>query len=215
MKNLHTDRREKAEMDSPSEVLEQKLLEATRAMTITPKSLLDVGAGAAVLSDSARCYGIDYTGVEFDDLARRVAMAERGVALNASLEELEGQRFDLVYLSEVIEHVPEPVQLLEQLRHFLTPMGALYVTTPNAESFNARFRRANWHSFATPTHLGYFSRSSLRLALGTAGYSRVRELNTWLRFPHHALPRKAVHWSLTQLKLDGGIRFVAFDEPAS
>jgi 2-polyprenyl-3-methyl-5-hydroxy-6-metoxy-1,4-benzoquinol methylase len=46
--------------------------------------------------------------------------------------------FDLVVLSEVIEHVRSPALLLSEIRHRLRPRGALLITTPNADYLFAR-----------------------------------------------------------------------------
>lgn len=48
------------------------------------------------------------------------------------------ERFDLVVMGFVLEHVDDPVQILSHFRKFLTPEGRLFLAVPNAESLNRR-----------------------------------------------------------------------------
>ncbi len=46
---------------------------------------------------------------------------------------LAGRRFDLVYASEVVEHVPDPAAFVALLAERLTPEGVLVLTTPTVD----------------------------------------------------------------------------------
>lgn len=48
-------------------------------------------------------------------------------------------KFDVIVISDVIEHVENPVQLLNHYSHFLKKMGKMIVTTPNPFSLRQTF----------------------------------------------------------------------------
>jgi len=78
-----------------------------------------------------------------------------------------GERFDLVLLLNLIEHVKDPLRVLESVRHLLAPDGRLLVKTPNWDSFDARlFRHRGWAGYHCPRHWVLFTRQSFeRLAV--------------------------------------------------
>jgi SAM-dependent methyltransferase len=87
---------------------------------------------------------------------------------------LEGASFDVVIMSEVIEHLPTPDLTLHAVHRLLRPGGALYLTTPNFGSLSRRILLDRWRAIDLPGHLSYFDRRSLKASLVRAGFSRVR-----------------------------------------
>ena len=49
------------------------------------------------------------------------------------------QVFDLIIMGFVLEHVDDPVQILNHFKSFMNPNGRCFVTVPNAESLHRRF----------------------------------------------------------------------------
>jgi SAM-dependent methyltransferase len=73
------------------------------------------------------------------------------------------ESFDVVLAFFVLEHVEDPVGVLEQLRGLLTPTGTLWTLVPNPF--------ANVADLVVLDHVNHFTPSSLRAALGRAGFS--------------------------------------------
>jgi 2-polyprenyl-3-methyl-5-hydroxy-6-metoxy-1,4-benzoquinol methylase len=48
------------------------------------------------------------------------------------------ETFDVIVLGFILEHVDDPVKILNNLRRYLTPQGKIFVTVPNAEAMNRR-----------------------------------------------------------------------------
>ena len=100
-------------------------------------SLLDVGCGFGFTLDYwRRMNGGAAVGVEPSEFGR-MGREELGVDIRLSYLQddisLQSRQFDLVYSSEVIEHVPDPSAFLASLRLYMAEGAALALTTPNAD----------------------------------------------------------------------------------
>lgn len=139
---------------------------------------LDFGCGDGTTTLAlARVLRMRATGVEPDGRARAVAEA----AGNRVVEDLtalnEGERFDRVMLSHVLEHVWEPVHVLDRLRRLLSDSGRMLVRVPNADSWQAEAFGSAWIGWDLPRHLWHFTPSTLERAVVAAGF-RIARLRT-------------------------------------
>ena len=82
--------------------------------------------------------------------------------------------FDLAVAVHVMEHVPDPQLALHQMAACLRPGGGLYAVTPKGDSVALAFFGSAWWMLEDPTHVRFFSRESLALAVKHAGFDRVR-----------------------------------------
>ena len=71
----------------------------------------------------------------------------------------------------MIEHTPNPRQMLDRCRELLKPGGVLVVNFPDIGSWIAQAMGRRW-LFLTSVHLFYFDRSTMRRMLESAGYHR-------------------------------------------
>lgn len=140
---------------------------------VDPGALLDVGAWVGFLVSEAERGGWAAVGVEPSRFASAVARERFGVRVESgTLDEadLPEHAFDAVVISDVIEHLPDPGDTLDQVVDLLRPGGVLYLALPDAGSRVARVMGARWWS-VVPTHLQYFTRSSLAELLTRRGYA--------------------------------------------
>jgi len=146
---------------------------------VSVKRHMDIGASTgALIHRSRREFNAAVLGVELSNSHRAFAAA-RGLTMLPSLKALEsqgGERFDLISLIHVLEHLPDPVKTLAELRErWLAPDGALLLEVPNLYAHNS-------YEIA---HLHAFSRHTLLETLRLAGY-RVDALRV------HGQPRSKV-----------------------
>lgn len=138
--------------------------------------VLDVGSGNGEMLKDLRRFGWEAHGVDFDEKA--VKSARQNYGLDVRLGTLEEQgypenAFDAVIVSHVIEHVHDPVALLDECRRILRPGGVLVVITPNVASLAHRRYRTSWSSLHPPRHLALFTRHTLTRTAQKAGFSEV------------------------------------------
>jgi ubiquinone/menaquinone biosynthesis C-methylase UbiE len=144
--------------------------------------VLDLGCGAGRFTRALREAGADVIGVELAEAAlerarRNVPGADlRRVAPDGSLP-LGHQEVDLVWCSEVLEHVPDTVAFLTETRRVLRRGGRLLVTVPD----HGRLKRTllaltgyEAHYDPLGQHLRFYTRRSLTRALLATGYSDIR-----------------------------------------
>ena len=138
--------------------------------------LMEIGCGDGDFLVEAEAAGYHVTGVEYAPAACEQARArlQRGEVVCGELEkaELAGGQFDLCVLSDVIEHVRDPIAFLTEIHRLLKPGGGIFIATPSLHSWSAKLLRRNWMEFK-PEHLTYFDPQTLETALFRTGYHQV------------------------------------------
>lgn len=139
-----------------------------------PGNLLDVGCGEGfVLKFFERIgwqvQGIDYSraGVQQVNPAYADHVEQGDVFELLEYRIASKKQYDLVWLGNVLEHVLDPVSLLQSLRRLVAPDGLLVVTVPNDgtayhEELYAAGAIPDRFWIAMPDHMSYFTADSLR-----------------------------------------------------
>jgi SAM-dependent methyltransferase len=134
--------------------------------------ILDVGGGTGEISapfvrngGAASAFVIDPDPASID-----VAQSRGLDGFAGTIEEFEtDERYDLVLMLNLIEHVADPVAVLAKGASLLAPDGLLWLQTPNFRALDARiFRHRNWAGYHCPRHWAIFSEPGLRRAIGRA-----------------------------------------------
>ena len=78
-------------------------------------------------------------------------------------------RFDLLLLNQVLEHLTDPAPTLKALAGILKPEGKLIIGVPNFDSWQSTFGGNTWFHLDVPRHLHHFSLPSLSVLIGQSG----------------------------------------------
>lgn len=152
------------------------LAEIRRYGGATGGRLLEVGCGDGDFLVEAEEAGFLVTGVELASAACEQARArlKHGEVVCGLLEKsgLTEESFDLCVLSDVIEHVRDPLAFLREVHRLLKPGGAIFIATPSLGSWSAKLLKQNWMEFK-PEHLTYFDPQTIQTALLRSGYHEV------------------------------------------
>lgn len=134
-------------------------------------ALLEVGCAAGDVLERMQARGYDdVQGIELSLEACQQAWQRGLKVFHGTLDEFEtDQRFDLIFMSHVIEHVIDPVATVAKLASLLKPGGVLYLETPNVGSLDARLWKDGWGLIHYPRHLYLFDRSTLRRLVERGG----------------------------------------------
>jgi 2-polyprenyl-3-methyl-5-hydroxy-6-metoxy-1,4-benzoquinol methylase len=144
-----------------------------------PASLLDVGCGAGQFLLRATSAGFDAQGIDPDP--QSVAFVLDDLDLTARLGSLEvlgdDERFDVISMLGVLEHIADPVAFLTNASAHLSARGEVLVGVPNTASINRRVSRLSqhdWDMLLEPGHLYHYSPRTLRLLGERAGLRMQR-----------------------------------------
>lgn len=139
--------------------------------------ILDVGCAAGYFLRVAQQRGHDVYGVEMSPIADKAIEALgservcRGFLSDAiAAHGHQPGSFDMVTLWDVIEHVPEPQQLLAEIRPLLRPDGHLLLETQNVQSRMAQRLGPRWHHYKHDEHLYHFDPTTVRRLLADTGF---------------------------------------------
>ncbi|QDU37256.1 Ubiquinone biosynthesis O-methyltransferase [Maioricimonas rarisocia] len=133
---------------------------------VSGKRFLDIGCSIGSAVEAARLKGFDATGIDLDAESVRQALQlfPHNRFLQGTPNEFAelGEQFDLIFCTEVIEHVPQPDRFMQAVRRLLAPGGLLYVTTPHLHHFRVPRNVLDWHSLKPPEHIAMFGRKALK-----------------------------------------------------
>lgn len=155
-----------------------------RAIVGENARVLDVGAGCGefmkVLKEQNPKWNI--TGLEPSLVAvNRAKEIFKLEMIHGTLDtaDIKSNSFDLVIMTHVIEHVPEPAETLTQVQQILKPSGVLYGETENIQTLDARLMGRYWGLFHIPRHLHFFTKETIVNCTQKAGFSDVQVYNTF------------------------------------
>lgn len=145
---------------------------------------LDVGCNMGMLLRHVRRLGWTAVGVEPSPTASSLAKRWRLQVYNSFLHELpdhERGAFDVIALSDVLEHIVEPIEFLREVDSRLAPEGVLYIKVPNG-LWNLFKQRALERGGRTPRqglwdayeHVVHYTDRTLRMMLERGGFEVVQ-----------------------------------------
>lgn len=129
------------------------------------KNFLDVGCNYGFSVKAAAELGLDAKGIDIDETAiteSRKAFSDLSFD-NISIEDYaaQGNKADIIYTSEVIEHVHNPDSFMQAVSKTLSPNGILYLTTPDAGHWRVPANFSDWGDVMPPEHIIYFTRKGM------------------------------------------------------
>ncbi len=149
-----------------------------RHLEAPQRRVLEIGSGPGTFLEVARWRGWEATGIEPSRAAAAYARARDLDVIESSFsDELAATLgpFDVVHLSDVLEHLLDPAAMLRRAHSVLAPEGLIAVVVPNDYNPIQRALR-DYHGFrpwwvAPPHHLNYFDFDSLERLLTRCGFN--------------------------------------------
>lgn len=140
--------------------------------------VLDLGCGDGAFTAELAARVKTAVGAEVAEAALRRATG-RHPSLQFRLVPFDGQlpfddgSFDLVWASEVIEHVADTARWLSEVRRVLAPGGRLLLSTPSHGRLGVALWGLERYSEPLGDHLHLYTRRSLRRVLGELGFGEL------------------------------------------
>lgn len=133
-----------------------------------PRNVLDIGCGYGFFMNYCKELGIITRG--FDVSRQAVTWAAERLGLNATVSDVNvcrpDETFDTVIMCDVLEHLPDPVGTLSQIKSWGDSNTLFYIQVPNILGW----KYPSNAGFHVPHHLWQFSARTLRALLEKSGY---------------------------------------------
>ena len=139
--------------------LKQKLI-LLNSFKSGSKSVLDFGAGTGDFLKICKNNNWQVLGIEPSAEARENAV-KKGIYLKENLLDITNQKFDVITLWHVLEHVENLKNTIKVLKSLLQPEGRIVVAVPNYKSYDAAFYKEHWAAYDVPRHLWHFSQKAI------------------------------------------------------
>lgn len=128
-------------------------------------TILDYGCGTGVFLAACKNNGWKVKGIEPNARARAEAEKETGESIAQNLQELAGEKFEVITLWHVLEHIHTLNETLDALIQLLQEDGTLIIAVPNADSHDAQQYKADWAAYDVPRHLYHFTQPTMKRLL--------------------------------------------------
>lgn len=155
----------------------RKVLGKAKSIVPNAKRLLDFGSGKGQFLAVAKVLGWDGLGIETEAQRAHFAREIYGVHVLSDLYsqgKIKSGDYDLITLNHVLEHLPNPMNLLQELlQQNLAPGGAIYLEVPRADSWQAKIAGPNWMHWDIPKHLTHWNCPTLEAELKKIGVSII------------------------------------------
>jgi len=135
------------------------------SLTGIDKNILDIGAGTGDFLVACKKNGWKITGVEPNSKAKALIttkLQSRDQRIFENINELDLEKYDVITMWHVLEHVPNLIDYISSLKQLLKPNGTLIVAVPNYKSFDAKYYKEYWAAYDVPRHLWHFSKTAIQ-----------------------------------------------------
>ena len=175
--------------------------------------VLDYGCGSGTWIREFKELGIRWRMIGTDvvsvavDLARKNSVEAYLADENTIADIIKPNSVRVIHMFHVIEHLPDPIDVLRKLRPLLTDDGIIIGQTPNIDSWDAKIFGRYWAQWHGPRHLVLYTPDTLRRHTEAAGYKAISIRST---------PMSVSNWAASMLKawaLSRGREFHPTDGP--
>jgi len=137
--------------------------------------LLDIGCGSAgylkhmrKLNPEMELYGCDPYGPQNKSSLNRLSIIYKNLSVFEC--KFADSFFDIVTINHVLEHIPNPKELLSEINRILKPNGHLIIGVPNNRSLSCFLFGKYWYGLDAPRHILNYSEENLRSIIIYSGF---------------------------------------------
>ena len=128
-------------------------------------SVLEVGSAIGSFLKVAVDEGFDATGVDLSQEACELARKEVPDAkiYQGTLESIgiEPESFDLIFMSDLVEHIPNPALFWEEIFRLLKFNGMISIITPDPRHWSCKMTGSSWVHFKDE-HLVFYPKNTVK-----------------------------------------------------
>lgn len=183
-------------------ILDKNSLKKVLKLVANPNSFLDVGCAAGTLLDLVKeCNSEIKTlhGVEISNTASKLSTKKGYKIFHGTIEkvDLKNNKYDFIYLQQVIEHVHDPNLVLRKLYKHLQKNGIVVLETPSPLSWDHKiFKKRYWEGYHFPRHFNIWKKDGMIKLLEKSGFKiistkyRIKPVNWTLSIQNWIIDKK-------------------------
>lgn len=146
-------------------------MEILKAMGISSGTLLDIGAGTGALVQAAKDAGFRAIGLEpSKETAEEAFRKGRQVAEGSAYDITSKQRYDVIYMSDVFEHLTSPRKCLDGVWSALKDDGMLVIEMPEEGCPQAQQQGMSWRHYRPLQHVYLYTEGAARSLFEQKGF---------------------------------------------
>ena len=157
--------------------------------------VLDIGSGSGAIGASLKDLGITKLFAVEPDIKATESTEHIYQRIESSLDLYSADKFDVIFLLDVLEHVAQPEKMYASALSLLDQGGQILLSVPNITHWSIRFSmlfgRFNYtdRGILDRTHLRFFTRSSFLQLLESAHDIKVMDLAASIEPAEFVLPK--------------------------
>jgi hypothetical protein len=128
-------------------------------------TVLEIGSGMGYLLGRLKEKGFECTGIEPSGFASNFSRNEMELNVITGLLDLNtfpNKKFDIIVLSDVVEHLYDVNAMFDLVKYYLSPNGRAVVLTGDSNSLYAKICGKKWLYFFSWEHISFFNKRSIR-----------------------------------------------------
>lgn len=136
------------------------------------KSLLDIGSGSGLFLKIVDDAGWNAKGIEFNEKTRKFSEDTLGVeVVDKLIQDIDkSEKYGVISLWNVLEHIVETKNFIEQIHERLNDNGVLFISVPNADCLSTMLRKERSNTFLGASHVNFFNVDYLDKFLSVNGF---------------------------------------------
>jgi SAM-dependent methyltransferase len=184
-----------AEIEFPNSTVDaQRIIDYAQTLLGPRKNLqlLDIGSGYGFFSRAGIAAGFQVTAVNPASSENSIFKQLNGFEpIPRFFEEVDlgAAKFDLVILSQILEHFLDPRQILIRVNSLLNRGGVVAIAVPNIDAILIKILKSRSSFLGLPEHLTHFSFKGLEAILQRTGFAARNHLYV-SRIPYNSLSNK-------------------------
>jgi len=143
---------------------------------ISSGNILDVGCATGFFLEAAKEQGFVPYGIEISEYSAAISKKKFGnnqiFCGTIETAPLKENSFDAITMSDLIEHVRNPIQSLSKAEKLLKNNGVIMIMTPNSNSVSNRLMKKKWTHYKLE-HFFYFNKKSISVLAESCGLEVV------------------------------------------
>lgn len=177
---------------------------------VKPGRSLDIGTATGLFPSLLKQSGFEAEGIEYNPESAKWAASHYQIRILSGLEALQPGTYDLISMTDVLEHQEHSLNYLRSIRQYLKPHGFMLITFPDIRSLESRYfrflsqilrREWLWSSCYIPDHIWEFTPATAKRMFHQAGFEVLGFQRSQL--PREPLPgpSRILQWPMRLLEI--------------